>query len=137
MIGQVERDAEEAAAGGLRAVADLLPAGAVRGVAVVVKGVSVPDRLPDVLRSHAWMHAAEGILYREAVLAAAQACGWTAHAVELASLPAAEHARGRGPGRRAPLAPDGEGCRPRGHRRADGDGRPSMNLPLGPAGGGP
>ncbi len=92
MIGQVERDAEEAAAGGLRAVADLLPAGAVRGVAVVVKGVSVPDRLPDVLRSHAWMHAAEGILYREAVLAAAQACGWTAHAVELASLPAAEHA---------------------------------------------
>jgi hypothetical protein len=92
LIGHVERDAEEAAASGLRAVADLLPAGAVRGIAVVVKDVSVPDRLSEVLRSHAWMHAAEGILYRGAVLAAAQACGWRAHAVELSSLPRAEHA---------------------------------------------
>jgi len=92
MIGQVERDAEAAAASALRAFADLLPAGAVRGVAVVVKNVSVPDRLPDVLRSHAWMHAAEGIFYREAVLAAARACGWAARAVELSSVPTAEHA---------------------------------------------
>ena len=90
LIGQVGRGAEEAAAAGLRSVADLLPARASTEVAVVVKAVSVPDRLPDVLRSHAWMHAAEGVLYRQAVLAAAQECGWTARAVERSSLPAAE-----------------------------------------------
>ena len=89
LIGQVGRGAEEAAAAGLRSVADLLPACASTEVAVVVKAVSVPDRLPDVLRSHAWMHAAEGVLYRQAVLAAAQECGWTARAVERSSLPAA------------------------------------------------
>jgi hypothetical protein len=90
MVSQVARGAEQAAAGGLRALADLLPAEAVCAVAVVVKAVSVPDRLGDVLRSHAWMHAAEGMLYRQAVLAAAQECGWRAHAVELSLLPAAE-----------------------------------------------
>ena len=89
LIGQVGRAAEAAAADGLRSVADLLPVGASTEVAVVVKAVSVPDRLPDVLRSHAWMHAAEGVLYRQAVLAAAQECGWTARAVERSSLPAA------------------------------------------------
>ena len=89
LIGQVGRAAEQAAAAGLRSVADLLPASASTEVAVVVKAVSVPDRLPDVLRSHAWMHAAEGVLYRQAVLAAAQECGWTARAVERSSLPAA------------------------------------------------
>jgi hypothetical protein len=89
LIGQVGRTAEEAAAAGLRSVADLLPAGARTEVAVVVKAVSVPDRLPDILRSHAWMHAAEGVLYRQAVLAAAQECGWTPRAVERSSLPEA------------------------------------------------
>jgi hypothetical protein len=38
------------------------------------------------------MHAAEGMLYRQAVLAAASACGWTARAVEQSALPAAEQA---------------------------------------------
>jgi hypothetical protein len=92
MINQVGHGAEKAAAAGLRALADLLPAGAVSAVAVVVKAVSVPDRLQDVLRSHAWMHTAEGVLYRQAVLTAAQECGWPAHAVELSALPTAEHA---------------------------------------------
>jgi hypothetical protein len=87
LIGQVGRGAEEAAAAGLRSVADLLPASASTEVAVLVKAVSVPDRLPDILRSHAWMHAAEGVLYRQAVLAAAQECGWTPRAVERSSLP--------------------------------------------------
>ena len=87
--GQVGRAAEEAAAAGLRSLADLLPATVGTEVAVVVKAVSVPDRLPDILRSHAWMHAAEGVLYRQAVLAAAQECGWTPRAVERSSLPAA------------------------------------------------
>jgi len=89
LVGQVERGAEEAAAAGLLAVAHSLPAAAtVLGVAVVVKAVSVPGRLAEVVRSHTWMHAAEGVLYREAVLAAARRCGWAAHALDLATLPA-------------------------------------------------
>ena len=92
LISQVANGAEQAAAAGLRALADLLPAEAICVVAVMVKAVSVPDRLADVLRSHAWMHAAEGMLYRQAILAAAQECGWRAHAVELPLQPAAEHA---------------------------------------------
>jgi hypothetical protein len=92
LVSHVERAAEEAAVAGLRAVADRLPAAAaVLGVAVVVKTVSVPAQLAEVLRSHAWMHAAEGMLYREAVLAAARRSGWAAHAVSVASLPGADH----------------------------------------------
>jgi hypothetical protein len=87
LVSKVERGAEGAAASGLRALAGRF---SVVGVGVVVKAVSVPERLSDVLRSHAWMHAAEGILYREAVLAAARQCGWPAHAVDVTSLPAAE-----------------------------------------------
>jgi hypothetical protein len=90
LISQVAHAAERAAAAGLRALAGLLPVGSVCAVAVVVKAVSVPDRLRDVLRSYAWMHAAEGMLYRQAVLAAAQECGWRARAVEVPLLPAAE-----------------------------------------------
>jgi hypothetical protein len=59
------------------------------GVAVVVKAVSPPVQLAGVLRSHAWMHAAEGVLYREAVLAAARDRGYLARAVEASVLPAA------------------------------------------------
>jgi hypothetical protein len=90
LIRQVEQQAEDAAAAGLRAVAGGRPAGtAVVGVAVVVKAVSLPGSVAGVLRSHAWMHAAEGVLYREAVLAAARRNGWPAHAVEEPMLPAA------------------------------------------------
>jgi hypothetical protein len=95
LISKVERGAEEAATAGLRAMADRWPETAtVLGVGVVVKAISVPGRLADVVRSHAWMHAAEGILYRQAVLAAATHCGWPAHAVEVTSLPAAEQQLG-------------------------------------------
>jgi hypothetical protein len=102
LIAHVESAAEQAAAAGLAALADVMPAGAVRAVAVVVKPVSVPGQLAAILRSHAWMHAAEGILYRQAVLAAAADCGWTARGVEQSTLPAAEqalHAVGQGAGR--------------------------------------
>ena len=107
LIARVESAAENAAAAGLRALsvaglaegglsvaglAEAGQAGAVRAVAVVVKPVAVPDDLAGILRSHAWMHAAEGVLYRQAVLAAAQECGWTPRAVERSSLPAAESA---------------------------------------------
>ena len=90
MIAEVERAAEQAAAAGLRALAGTLPAGPITGVAVVVKAVSVPGNLADILRSHAWMHAAEGQLYRQAVLAAAAEGGWTAHAADQPALPAIE-----------------------------------------------
>ena len=90
LIAQVESAAEQAAAAGLRALAAACPPGPVRAVAVVVKAVSVPADLTGILRSHAWMHAAEGVLYRQAVLAGAAGCGWTAHAVEQSALPAAE-----------------------------------------------
>jgi len=56
----------------------------------VVKAVSVPGSVATVLRSHAWMHAAEGVLYRDAVLAAARRCGLRAHAVDAATLPEAD-----------------------------------------------
>lgn len=92
LIARVETAAEDAAAAGLRALAGTGPTGAVRAVAVVVKPVSVPGDLAGILRSHAWMHAAEGVLYRQAVLAAAAACGWTARAVEQSALPTAEQA---------------------------------------------
>jgi hypothetical protein len=112
LIARVEAAAENAAAAGLRALAGTGlagtglagtglagtglagtgPAGVVRAVAVAVKPVSVPEDLAGILRSHAWMHAAEGVLYRQAVLAAATACGWTARAVEQSALPAAGQA---------------------------------------------
>lgn len=92
LVAEVESAAERAAAVGLLALAGRLPADSVRAVAVVVKPVSAPGDLAGILRSHAWMHAAEGALYRQAVLAAAAGCGWRASAVEQAGLPAAERA---------------------------------------------
>jgi hypothetical protein len=98
LIAQVERGAEDAAVVGLRALAAAIPKdaaipeGAPLSVAVAVKPAALLDDLAGVLRSHAWMHAAEGVLYRHAVLAAASACGWTAHAVDQSALPDAEQA---------------------------------------------
>jgi hypothetical protein len=92
LIARVESAAEHAAAAGLLDLAGMPPTGAVRAVAVVVKAASAPGDLAAILRSHAWMHAAEGMLYRQAVLAAATECGWTAHAVDQSALPAAEQA---------------------------------------------
>lgn len=90
LIARVERASEDSAAAGLLALVSEAQARTVSGVAVVVKAVSVPGQLAGVLRSHAWMHAAEGALYRQAVLDAAAKCGWAAHAVEQSTLPAAE-----------------------------------------------
>ncbi len=88
LVRRAEQVAEAGGVAALRAAAAGLPAGArVLGVAVVAKAVSVPATTAQVLRSHAWMHAAEGVLYREAMLAAAQRCGWLAQAVDPASLP--------------------------------------------------
>jgi hypothetical protein len=93
VIGSAEAAAEASALAALSsAVADLPRTAAVTGVAVVVKTVSVPGNVAAVLRSHAWMHAAEGALYRDAVLAAARRGGWAAHAVDAPALPPAEEA---------------------------------------------
>ena len=123
MIGQVESAAEQAAAAGLRALAGTLLASAIRGVAVVVKAVSVPDHLADILLSHAWMHSAEGMLYRQAVLAAAAKCmdGPRGRTVRTAGRGARPH--GARPGRRTPLAPDRKRRRTRRHHHADSDSR--------------
>ncbi len=92
LIARVKSAARHAAAAGLLALAGEQPAVAVRTVAVVVKTVHVPGELAAILRSHAWMHSAEGMLYRQAVLAAATGCGWAACAVDQSALPAAEQA---------------------------------------------
>jgi predicted nuclease with RNAse H fold len=89
VITRVEHAAEDAAAAALEAAARVTGS-AVLGVAVVIKAVSVPADVMQVLRSHAAMHAAEGVLYREAVLGAARRCGWPAHAVDESALPAAD-----------------------------------------------
>jgi len=86
LIKQTEQAAEAAGVAALRAAQTGLPTREVVAVAVAVKAVSVPASTAQVLRSHAWMHAAEGLLYREAMLAAARRCGWTAHAVDAAGL---------------------------------------------------
>jgi hypothetical protein len=49
------------------------------GIGVVAWQPSVPDGLDRVLRSHQLMHAAEGDLYRTAILDAADALGIPAH----------------------------------------------------------
>jgi len=86
LIKQTEQAAEAGGAAAMLAAEGSLRAGRVVAVAVVVKAVSVPANVTHVLRSHAWMHAAEGVLYREAMLAAARKRGWTAHAVDSAGL---------------------------------------------------
>jgi hypothetical protein len=87
LVTRAEQAAEAGALAALRAGEAALPVGArVLGVAVVTKPVSVPATTAQVLRSHASMHAAEGILYREAMLAAARRCGWPAHAAAASSL---------------------------------------------------
>lgn len=88
LVTRAEQLAESGGMAALRAArADLPAAASVLGVAVVTKPVSVPPTTAQVLRSHAWMHAAEGLLYREAMLAAARRCGWPARAVDPGSLP--------------------------------------------------
>jgi len=83
LVGEVEQAVERAAVAALtRAAAGR----AVLGIAVVAKPVSAPSDVAAVLRSHAWMHAAEGALYREGVLAAGRQLGWHARAVDAATL---------------------------------------------------
>jgi hypothetical protein len=54
-------------------------AGPVTAVGVVVGDHPVPDSLAKILAAHTMMHAAEGQLYRDALLDAAAACRLPAH----------------------------------------------------------
>jgi hypothetical protein len=103
LVEQVERAAERAATDALSEITEQLPPGTGDPrLAVVVKAVSAPSEVYDVLRSHAWMHAAEGVLYREALLAAGQINGWPTRAIDISALPAANDivvAIGRAAGR--------------------------------------
>ena len=57
-------------------VDDLGKQGVTLGVAVVpIARTRPPDKLEDILKSHSWMHAAEGDFYRGAVAAACTALG--------------------------------------------------------------
>ena len=57
-------------------VDDLGRQGVTLGVAVVpIARIRPPDKLEDILKSHSWMHAAEGDFYRGAVAAACTALG--------------------------------------------------------------
>lgn len=62
---------------GLRALLEnLAKDGVTLGVAVVpIARTRPPDKLEDILKSHSWMHAAEGDFYRGAVAAACTALG--------------------------------------------------------------
>lgn len=91
IISHTERAAEDEAVAGLQAVIESLPsASTILGVVVIVKPVSLPESLADVLRSHAWLHAAEGKLYRESVISAARRCGWTVQTVDASTLATAD-----------------------------------------------
>jgi hypothetical protein len=85
LVSEVEAAVEQAAVAALAEAAHGRP---VLGIAVVVKPVSAPSDIAAVLRSHAWMHAAEGALYREGVLSAGRQLGWAVHAVDAAALQA-------------------------------------------------
>lgn len=91
LVERVERAAEQAATTALASIAgEYSHEVSDPRLAVVVKAVSAPAAVHEVLRSHAWMHAAEGVLYREAVLAAGQSSGWLTRAVDIGTLPAAD-----------------------------------------------
>ena len=57
-------------------VEELGGAGLTLGLAVVpIARIKPPDKLEDILKSHSWMHAAEGDFYRGAVASACTALG--------------------------------------------------------------
>jgi hypothetical protein len=70
-------------------IADLQLGGvAVRTAVVPGSGAKSPEKLEDVLRSHARIHAAEGAFYRDVVASACQVTGLEVHRVVERHLPA-------------------------------------------------
>jgi hypothetical protein len=73
MVRQVVDVVEDIAVSRLRSIIGSL--GSVDAVGVIVGDYPVPDSLASILAVHALMHAAEGALFRDALLDAATACG--------------------------------------------------------------
>ena len=74
VIAEVEAAARESARAALASVPEAVAVG------VVAAPRSLPDTLADILRVHARLHAAEGLLYEDAVIGAANRSGIAVHA---------------------------------------------------------
>ena len=95
VVHRVERAATASAEEALREVASTIR---VAAVALLVKPMApAPATVAQVVRSHVAMHAAEGELYRDALMSAAELLGVPVQAVTPDALPdAAEHVRALG-----------------------------------------
>jgi hypothetical protein len=100
--GIVERcaaHAEQLAIDGLRGLADEIAPMRLTSCAILTAKRTEPLDLEKTLRSHAFIHAAEGLLFREAIARAAVACGLELHVVaESDALATAAAAWNRKPG---------------------------------------
>jgi hypothetical protein len=83
LVAQVRIAVEVHASESVKAmVADLASAGRpVRTAVVPTAGLKLPERIEDIVRVHARMHAAEGELYRDIVADACAGLGLTVHRV--------------------------------------------------------
>jgi hypothetical protein len=72
-VGRAIDVVTEIAVGHMRSI--LTSVGSVDAVGVVVGDFPVPDSLASIMAAHALMHAAEGAMFRDALLDAAAACG--------------------------------------------------------------
>ena len=94
LVDAVRNEADAAAHA---AVAGLIRVHGVTAVGVVTGGTRLPDSLAPILASHALVHAAEGELYRDALIDAATDAGVAVHLTPTAALdgddlaPAREH----------------------------------------------
>jgi hypothetical protein len=88
LISTVEAAAGVAAVDGINEMAATAREAGYRpaGVAVVARVRSIPTDLPAILRSHALLHAAEGDLYEQALLAGADELGLTPQRVDATTL---------------------------------------------------
>jgi hypothetical protein len=78
--------AEELATQGLRSVIERIASRRVASCAILTARIREPIDLEKTLESHALIHAAEGLLFREALARAAVACGLDVHAFVEAEL---------------------------------------------------
>ena len=87
LVAAAERIAAEQAVAALReAVRDAADLGAIVRSCAVVVGTSGEPRLESILASHALAHAAEGRLYQQALLHAAESCGLQGVAIQKKSI---------------------------------------------------
>jgi hypothetical protein len=85
----IEAVRQAAEAGAADAITDLARTWRAAAVAVVAPARRIPDDLDRVLASHALLHAAEGALYEQAVLDAAEAAGLPFLTIDPKTVPSA------------------------------------------------